>query len=88
MPSHFYKRFVSSERADHAIRRTYNMRALIARPRATRQDERGEGVISLAIGVLIMAFLSAGMWVAFNSTMTKAQTQVDNQVVNIGGGTP
>lgn len=60
---------------------------IAARTRAVRgHDERGEGVISLAIGVLIMAFLGAGMWVAFNSTMTKAQTTVDNQVVRIGAG--
>jgi hypothetical protein len=47
-------------------------------------DERGEGVISLAIGVLIMAFLGAGMWVAFKSTMTDTQDQVDTQVQQIG----
>jgi hypothetical protein len=51
---------------------------------AARRDERGEGVISLAIGVLIMAFLGAGMWVAFKTTMTDTQTQVDTQVQNIG----
>ncbi len=53
--------------------------------RAIKKDERGEGVISLAIGVLIMAFLGAGMWVAFNSTMIKAQDKVDTQVTEIGG---
>jgi hypothetical protein len=47
-------------------------------------DERGEGVISLAIGVLIMAFLGAGMWVAFNTTMHTTQNKVDNQVQTIG----
>lgn len=52
----------------------------------TKKDERGEGVISLAIGVLIMAFLGAAMWVAFDSTMGKAQDQVDAQVTSIGGG--
>jgi hypothetical protein len=49
-----------------------------------RTNERGEGVISLAIGVLIMAFLGAGMWIAFKSTMTNTQTKVDTQVQNIG----
>lgn len=49
-----------------------------------RKNERGEGVISLAIGVLIMAFLGAGMWLAFSSTMDKTQDQVDTQVANIG----
>ena len=51
---------------------------------STRRNERGEGVISLAIGVLIMAFLGAGMWLAFNATMSDAQTKVDTQVNQIG----
>ena len=55
-----------------------------AKPCAAHKDERGEGVISLAIGVLIMAFIGAGMWVAFNSTMVKAQDNVDTQVTQIG----
>jgi hypothetical protein len=32
-------------------------------------DERGEGVISAAIAVLVMAFIGVGMWVAFSPTM-------------------
>lgn len=49
-----------------------------------RRDERGEGVISAAIAVLIMAFLGAAMWVAFSGTMNKAQTKVDSNVTTIG----
>ena len=49
-----------------------------------QRDERGEGVISAAIAVLVMAFLGAAMWVAFNGTMNKAQTKVDNNVTTIG----
>lgn len=49
-----------------------------------RHNERGEGVISLAIGVLIMAFLGAGMWIAFKTTMTDTQQQVDTQIQIIG----
>jgi hypothetical protein len=45
-----------------------------------RRDERGEGVISTAIAVLIMAFLGVAMWVAFNATFSKASTNVDHQV--------
>jgi hypothetical protein len=44
-------------------------------------DERGEGVISAAIAVLVMAFLGALMWVAFKEvfagTTAKTKTQVD-----------
>ena len=32
-----------------------------------RADERGEGVISAAIAVLVMAFIGVGMWVAFKN---------------------
>lgn len=48
-------------------------------------DERGEGVISAAIAVLVMAFLGAAMWVAFNEIFTSATEQVGNQVQQIGG---
>jgi hypothetical protein len=54
-----------------SVRRTLHWR---------RGDERGEGVISTAIAVLIMAFLGVAMWVAFNATFTKASTNVDHQV--------
>jgi hypothetical protein len=53
--------------------------------RASRRDERGEGVISAAIAVLVMAFLGVGMWVAFNATFNKAEKNVDNKVNNCIG---
>jgi hypothetical protein len=49
-----------------------------------RRDERGEGVISAAIAVLIMAFLGVGMWFAFNTTFHDAAKTVDTQVSCIG----
>ena len=48
------------------------------------RDERGEGVISAAIAVLVMAFLGVGMWVAFNATFQQASTHVNQQVNCIG----
>lgn len=48
------------------------------------RDERGEGVISAAIAVLVMAFLGVAMWVAFDTTFNHAATHVDNQVNCIG----
>ena len=38
--------------------------------------ERGEGVISAAIAVLIMAFLGAAMWVAFNSIWNDSEERI------------
>ncbi|HUQ40242.1 MAG TPA: hypothetical protein VM030_08815 [Acidimicrobiales bacterium] len=51
--------------------------------RAVR-DETGEGVISAAIAVLIMAFLGVLMWVGFRATLGDAQSNVDDQVNQIG----
>lgn len=48
------------------------------------RDEAGEGVISAAIAVLIMAFLGVIMWVGFKATLGNAQGNVDNQVNQIG----
>ncbi len=47
-------------------------------------DERGEGVISAAIAVLIMAFLGAAMWVAFKAIFDDAADNTARQVCNIG----
>lgn len=52
-----------------------------------RGDERGEGVISAAIAVLIMAFIGVGMWVAFNTMFQQTAKNVDNQVNCIGQST-
>jgi hypothetical protein len=46
--------------------------------------ERGEGVISAAIAVLIMAFLGAAMWVGFNSIWGDAEDNIGDQVHQIG----
>ena len=61
------------------------VRALALRVR----DEAGEGVISTAIAVLILAFVGAAMWLGFNalmgSTCDAAATQLD-QSIGSGGG--
>ena len=46
--------------------------------------ERGEGVISTAIAVLITAFIGAAMWVAFNTIWSNAETNISDQVDTIG----
>lgn len=53
-----------------------------------RRDERGEGVISTAIAVLVMAFLGVVMWVAFSSTFKEATNHVNQQVSCIGQSAP
>jgi hypothetical protein len=63
--------------------KTYSHRATGPAERR-RDDERGEGVISAAIAVLIMAFIGVGMWVAFNATFQHTAKNVNNQVNCIG----
>ena len=52
-----------------------------------RRRERGEGVISAAIAVLIMAFLGAAMWVGFNTIWDDAEENIGEQVDEIGEDT-
>lgn len=47
-------------------------------------DEGGEGVISAAIAVLIMAFLGAAMWIAFDRMFTNAADNTEDQIDQIG----
>lgn len=67
-----------------SVTKTYYQRVGPTRPASRARDERGEGVISAAIAVLIMAFIGVGMWVAFNATFQHAAKHVDNQVNCIG----
>ena len=56
------------------------VRYTFRRPR----DDRGEGVISAAIAVLIMAFLGVAVWVGFRATLDNTQQKVDKTVQDIG----
>jgi hypothetical protein len=47
-------------------------------------DDRGEGVISAAIAVLIMAFLGVSMWLGFNAIWGDAEQTIGEQVDQIG----
>jgi hypothetical protein len=52
------------------------------------KDEAGEGVISTAIAVLIMAALGAIMWVGFRAIWTNASSQTTSQINTIGASGP
>lgn len=52
--------------------------------RRIRRSERGEGVISTAIAVLVMAFLGAAMWVTFNAVWKDTSEKTTTQVEIIG----
>jgi hypothetical protein len=56
--------------------------------RGSRRHERGEGVISAAIVVLIMALLGASMWLFFNKVWADTSKKTDDNVKTIGASTP
>ena len=68
--------------ADRPFRgRTLRPRA--RRPRA-RSDDRGEGVVSAAIVVLIMAAIGALMWVGFRSMWSDIEADTNERIAEVG----
>jgi hypothetical protein len=65
---------------------------VVVRRTATRLNhrfggsDRGEGVISTAIAVLIVAFLGAAMYVVFTQILTSSGSKASSTVDNIGNG--
>jgi len=53
------------------------------RPRRRLRGDHGEGVISAAIAVLIMAFLGALMWVGFQRMWVKTEERTNQQIDQI-----
>lgn len=47
-------------------------------------DDRGEGVISAAIAVLIVAFLGVAVWAGFSSAVKNSTDKVNANVDKIG----
>lgn len=52
--------------------------------RRLRRDDRGEGVISAAIAVLIMAGIGALMWVGFKAIWEDTEDNTRDKVEEIG----
>ena len=48
------------------------------------RTDRGEGVISMAIAVLIVAFLGVAMWLVFKGFSKDTEKILDEQVKKIG----
>ena len=53
--------------------------------RRRRLDQRGEGVISAAIAVLVVASVGALMWFGFQRLWERTETKTTEQVDQIGG---
>jgi hypothetical protein len=48
------------------------------------QDDRGEGVVSAAIVVLIMAAIGALMWVGFRTMWTDIESKTNDKIAEVG----
>ena len=60
----------------------YQVRSAAARERF--REEAGEGVISTAIAVLIMALIGLAMWQLFDRVFTNAGKDIESNVNQIG----
>ena len=52
--------------------------------RSRLRDDRGEGVISMAIAVLIIATIGAAMWAIFNGAANDLGNRATTQVNQVG----
>ncbi len=52
--------------------------------RRRARDQRGEGVISTAIAVLVVAFIGIGLWQGFDAMVDSASRRTRAQVDQIG----
>ncbi|MCD9622365.1 hypothetical protein [Rhabdothermincola salaria] len=57
---------------------------LAPRPRGRARGDLGEGVISAAIAVLIMAFLGAAMWIGFQQMWKSTESTTNTKIEQIG----
>jgi hypothetical protein len=69
---------------DHLLRFQVQVRCIAHHVLERCADERGEGVISAAIAVLIMAFLGAAMWIGFNGIWENLLSKTNDSVNQIG----
>jgi len=51
-------------------------------------DDRGEGVISMAIAVLIIATIGGVIWIIFNDAAGNLDTTIDQQILDVTSGNP
>ncbi|HEX6417804.1 MAG TPA: hypothetical protein VFZ77_04885 [Acidimicrobiales bacterium] len=53
-------------------------------PLPRRRDDRGEGVVSAAIVVLIMAGIGALMWVGFRAMWEDIEADTNDRISEVG----
>lgn len=80
MPPTVFRRALS----DRAIALGATLAALRTNLHGRLQDDRGEGVISMAIAILIVAFLGVAAWLAFKGILDDTGTKVHSSVDQVG----
>jgi hypothetical protein len=71
-------------RRDHVVRLAAATRAWAVHLRARASDDRGEGVISMAIAILIVSFLGVAAWLAFKGILDGTEDKVQSGVEQVG----
>ena len=69
---------------EFALRSWVQLATAIRSARSRLREEVGEGVISTAIVVLIMALIGLAMWQLFDRVFTDAGSRVESNVNQIG----
>jgi hypothetical protein len=75
---------INSTIRHHVVRVTAATRAWAVHLRARAADDRGEGVISMAIAILIVSFLGVAAWLAFKGILDGAEDKVQSGVDQVG----
>jgi hypothetical protein len=76
--------FLTTAGQHMAVQRLILQKMVLDAAADRRHDERGEGVISMAIAVLIVAFLGVALWLAFKGFADDTERTLDEQVDKIG----
>ena len=70
---------------DQLTSRYLQLRMHLASTHGRLSDDRGEGVISVAIAILVIAFIGALMFVGLRDLWEDTETKTINQLDSIGG---
>ena len=74
-----------TDNSPNPVESTPAARSAMAAKRGQRRGERGEGIISTAIAVLIIAALGVVAYGAFDGLFNTASTKAESQIESIGG---
>jgi hypothetical protein len=71
--------------ANYAMRSIVAWRTAVASAGQRLRDERGEGVISVALAVLIIAGIGVLVWAGFQTFWETTESKTNSNISQIGG---